>query len=124
MGFDGSEGNAGELLSEEQILAIRDEHGGKGCITVWESPNEKHQVIVRRMKGVEYERFEQAVARAGKNPEKHLKTQRQVVLDCLVHPSREDFGRLLQDYPALNVTLSEAIMRMSGAAADDDLKKY
>lgn len=118
------------ILTEDEILALRERVAEElrcrptGCITVWTSPDEEDMAIVRRLKPAEYARFEQAVVKAGNNAEKKLKAQKQVVLDALIYPGRDELTPLLDGYPLLVRSLGDAVFKMSGAAEDDDLKKY
>jgi len=99
-----------ELLKEleskhQRVCHLRGRDGG------WE-------VVFRRPTRQEYKRFKASMH----NPQLAPDAQEQLARQCVVHPSKEAFDALLEDFPAIPEAASEAFSRLMGLAVEADTK--
>lgn len=83
------------------------------------SPDYPYEVVFRKPTRAEYKQYR------ARSHNDQLKPDAQEALcrQCVVHPSVEAFDALLEDYPAIPEAASEALMRLTGMAAEQDLAR-
>jgi hypothetical protein len=106
-------------LTDEQFKALEAQYGRIGRIKskamkdgapVWEC-------VFRKPKRAEFKQFR---ARAH-NPAQRADAQEQLARQCVVHPSKEAFDALLEDYPAIcdSEAATELFQRLMSDAVEE-----
>ena len=103
------------MLTDEQLADLEAQHGRiarvRGQSNTWE-------VVFRKPSRAEYKQFRGRV----NNPQLAADAQEQLARQCVVHPSKEAFDALLEDWPAIPEAASKAFSALMGLAVDEDLK--
>jgi len=100
------------MLSDQEIAELKSTHGriahvvGKG--NAWE-------VVFRKPTRAEYKKFKADAA----NPARQSDAQEMLARSIVVHPSREAFDALLEDYPAIPEASSSAIAELVGFGTEE-----
>lgn len=96
--------------AHKRVAVVRGRPDPDGA-TPWE-------VVFRKPTRAEYKMF-----RANShNPATIADAQEKLARACVVHPSKEAFDALLEDWPAIPEAASGAFSRLMGLAADEDSK--
>ena len=76
------------------------------------------EVVFRKPTRIEYKQYK---ARSF-SEQQRVDAQEILARQCVVHPSREAFDALLEDYPAIPEAAGKAFSRLMGLAADEEGK--
>lgn len=77
------------------------------------------EIVVRRPRRGEYKRFMKAVS----NERDKADAIETLVLDCVVHPPRAEFDKLLDKLPALCEELGEHVLELAGLSGKAQAEK-
>lgn len=99
---------------DETLASIEDEHGVVGKeIAALSTP--LGLVVVKRAPGVAWHRFT--------NSKMNTKDHEDLVRACRVYPERDEFNRILEEYPAILIPLGNKIGVLYGLKREEDSGK-
>jgi hypothetical protein len=104
-------------IDEKLIEDLKAKHGEVVHLVDQETGTE---VVVRKPPRAAYKRFRSMAF----DPKKQADAAESLMVDCIVHPSRDEWNTLLEQYPALAETFAPEVLKLAGASQSVDAKKY
>lgn len=101
-------------MNGEKLEQLKQAHGDIYVLTA-----DEDQIVVRMPTIPEFDRFSQFVA----DETKASKALKQLVLDCLVHPSADDYKAMIARRPGLFLAFGKQLTKICGASVEAETKK-
>jgi len=103
------------VADEEAIARLEEEHGplDKAIAVVY---TDLGAVVVRRAKPPAYKRFNEHITRENAKP---FELSEQLVFACLLYPTREAFGAMVEAQPFTLIRCANAISTLAGVRAQE-----
>lgn len=101
-------------MDEKTIERLKAEHGEVHVLTVGDN-----EIAVRMPTVPEFDRF----MAAGADTKKVGPGLKQLVRDCLVHPSVAEFNEMVSRRPGLFLPFGQAVAEIAGATVEAEVKK-
>lgn len=105
--------------NNEQLDKLKVEHGEVHLLKA-SSDEGEFFVVVKRPTRPQYKRFKSLAT----DEKRRVDAGEWLVLECLVHPSREDFQIALERHPGLGDSYAEDVLKIAGVGATVDVKKF
>lgn len=103
------------MLSEEELKTLEDTHKRVAHIV---GKNNAWEIVLRKPTRAEYKRFRSMAT----NETQKADAQETLARSCVVHPTREAFDALLEDYPAAADACASSIMELVGLVTEESTK--
>jgi hypothetical protein len=103
-----------ERISDEQFEKLESEHGQIVAVNTVEG-----ECAFRRAKHAEYKRYLDCLF----DEKRRSSAQEILVRACVIHPSKEDFGKMLESAPGIAVTCSSALLELCGQVSEPEVRK-
>lgn len=81
--------------------------------------SDEYDVVVKRPDRPSYKRFKSMMS----DPQKRVDALEQLMRDCLVHPTRQEFDAMLDKRPALGDLFGARVLELAGLTAEAEAKK-
>src|SRR5438105_12091413 len=104
-------------VDEKVVEELRIKHGE---VVLLRDPETGSEVVARKPPRAAYKRFRSMAF----DPKKQADAAEALMVDCVVHPSRDEWNALLEEYPALAETFAPEVLKLAGASQSVDAKKY
>jgi preprotein translocase subunit Sss1 len=105
------------MLTDEQIAELDAKYGE---VAILRGPAKEYEVVFRRPTRAEYRMFRANI----NNPAKVSDAQEMLAMACVVHPTRDEYLKLLETYYAIPDTqaFSTAMQRLMKLGAEESTK--
>ncbi len=101
-------------MNEEKLQQLRAEHGD-----IYELEAGEHTVYVRMPTSPEFDRFQATAA----DQKMAAKATAQLVRDCLIHPSKDEWAAIVAKKPGMPLAIGSAVLKLTGATLEVEAKK-
>lgn len=108
-------------ITEEELSALETAHKRIGHLKSKECDDKgipAWEIVLRKPSRQEYKQFRAQ----SHNPAQVAEAQEILARKCVVHPSRELFDSMLEDYPAIPEAAGEMFKKLTGLAVAEDVK--
>ena len=103
------------LLTEEEIQKLETDHKRIAHII---GKDRAWQIVIRKPNRGEYKRLRSMLH----NPAMVSDAQETIIRQLVVHPAREAFDALLEDYPGIPEACGEPLRELCGMAVEESVK--
>ena len=103
------------MLTEDQVKELETKYGRVAHVV---GAGGKWEVVFRKPARAEYKRFRSM----SHNPSTVADAQETLCRACVVHPSKEAFDALLEDWPGICEAAGKALSELAGIAVDESVK--
>lgn len=104
-----------QLADEDAIARLEEEHGPVDKV-IAVVPTDLGAVVVRRAKPPAYKRFNELITR---EHAKQFELSEQLVLACLLYPTREAFAAMVEAQPFTMIRCANAISTLAGVRSQE-----